>query len=124
MRKPIIVSALLAALALPLSAAEPIDPEVLAVREAAWRAWFGGDEAALRTLLPENFLAISTEGSEISDRDKTIANSRAFKQAGGHLVSLTFPETRAQRYGDTIVLYGTYDAEFAVGDKEPQHMRG
>jgi hypothetical protein len=29
---------------------------------------------------------------------------------GGKLVALTFPETRAQRFGDTVVLYGSYDA--------------
>ena len=110
-------------LSVPLQGAEPIDPDVLAVREAAWRAWFGGDEAALRSMLPENFLAIGTGASEISDRDKTIANSRAFKESGGRLVSLSFPDTRAQRFGDTVVLYGSYEATIATGTAEKQ-LRG
>ena len=45
-------------LSLPLAAAESIDPDVLALREAAWRAWFAGDEAALRSMLPDDFLSI------------------------------------------------------------------
>lgn len=106
-----------------VSGAEPIDPDVLAVREAAWRAWFGGDEAALRAMLPNDFLAIGARGTEISDLEKTIAASRAFKETGGRLVSLAFPETRAQRFGDTVVLYGSYEATLVHGTEE-RKMRG
>jgi hypothetical protein len=115
--------ALLAMLSLPLQGADPIDPDVLAVREAAWRAWFGGDEAALRKLLPEDFLAIGWGGNEISDREKTIASSRNFKDSGGRLVSLSFPETHAQRAGDTVVFYGSYEVTIATGTTEKQ-VRG
>lgn len=108
---------------LPLRAAEAIDPDVLAVREAAWRAWFGGDEAALRAVLPEDFLAIGWGGDEISDREKTIASSRGFRESGGRLVSLSFPETRAQRVGDTVVFYGSYEVTIATGTTEKQ-VRG
>jgi hypothetical protein len=105
--------------ALSLAAAEPApDPDVLAVREAAWRAWFAGDEAALRAMLPEEFLAIGASGTEISTREKTLASSRAFKEAGGRLVALSFPDTRAQRFGDTVVLYGSYEATLVVDGKE------
>ena len=110
-------------LALPLSAAEPIDPDVLAVREAAWRAWFAGDEQALEAMLPDEFLAFGWSGTEISNREKTLTSSRGFKEAGGKLVSLSFPETRAQRFGDTVILYGSYDVTLSVGGKE-QTVRG
>ena len=113
----------LAMLSIPLHGAEPVDPDVLAVREAAWRAWFAGDEAALRAMLPEDFLAIGWGRSEISDRDQTLASCRAFKESGGRLVSLAFPETRAQKIGDTVVLYGSYEVTIAAGDKE-QQVRG
>src|SRR5687768_16857268 len=94
----IIKTALLAAsLAASLHAAEPIDPDVLAVREAAWRAWFSGDEAALRSMLPQDFLSISMSSSEIVGFEKTLTSSRTFKENGGKLVALSFPETRAQR---------------------------
>jgi hypothetical protein len=108
---------------LPLRAAEAIDPDVFVVREAAWRAWFGGDEAALRSVLPEDFLAIGWGGNEISDREKTIASSRDFKESGGRLVSLSFPETRAQRVGDTVVFYGSYEVTIVTGTSEKQ-VRG
>ena len=121
MRVSFVVSLLL--LSLSIHAAEPVDPDVLKVREAAWRAWFAGDEAALRAMLPENFLAIGASGAEISDREKTLASSRGFKEAGGRLVSLAFPETRAQRFGDTVILYGSYEATFVIDGKETV-MRG
>lgn len=105
-------------LAVPVHGAEPIDPDVLAVREAAWRAWFGGDEAALRSLLPEEFLAIGWSGKEISDREATIASSREFKKSGGKLLALSFPETRAQRFGDTVVFYGSFEVTIASGGEE------
>ena len=114
---------LLVMLAIPLHGAEPIDPDVLALREAAWRAWFAGDEAALRAMLPEDFLGIGWGGTEISTRDKAIASSRGFKESGGRLVSLAFPETRAQRFGDTVVFYGSYEVTFTEGNKE-QKVRG
>ena len=114
---------LLAVLSVPLHGGEPIDPDVLALRESAWRAWFAGDEAALLAMLPEDFLGIGWGGSEIVDRGKTIAASRAFKASGGRLVSLSFPETRAQRIGDTIIFYGSYEVTLATGTKE-QHVRG
>jgi len=107
-----------AALTLTLHAAEAIDPDVLAVRESAWRAWFAGDEAALRAMLPAEFLAISSGGSEISGLEKTIASSRAFKEAGGKLLALAFPETHAQQFGDTVVLYGSYEATIVTGGAE------
>jgi hypothetical protein len=115
--------AFLAMASLPLHASETIDPDVLAVREAAWRAWFDGDEAALRSVLPEDFLAIGWGGTEISDREKTIASSREFKKSGGRLVSLAFPETRAQRFGDTVVFYGSYEVTIAEGAAE-QRVHG
>ncbi|HYK00883.1 MAG TPA: hypothetical protein VE974_03950 [Thermoanaerobaculia bacterium] len=114
---------LLAILSVPLHGAEPIDPEVLALRESAWRAWFAGDEAALLSMLPEDFLAIGWGGAEISDRGKTIASSRAFKESGGRLVSLSFPETRAQRFGDTVVFYGSYEVTIGTGTTE-ERVRG
>jgi hypothetical protein len=114
----------LAILAVPAYAAElPIDPEVLALREAAWRAWFAGDEATLRAMLPPEFLGISSGPAGISTLDKTLASSRGFKESGGKLVALSFPETRAQRFGDTVVLYGSYDATIVSAGAEKQ-LRG
>src|SRR5882724_7141072 len=100
-------------------AVREIDPDVLALRESAWRAWFAGDQPALRAMLPDEFLGISASGGgDIADRETTLKASRAFREAGGKLVSLSFPETRAQRFGETIVLYGSYEAVIVSGGTE------
>jgi hypothetical protein len=116
MRKLFLFAALVV-VAAPLFAADAIDPEVLALREAAWRAWYGGDEAALRAMLPPDFLSIGS-GMEITELEKTIDRSRSFKESGGKLVALSFPETRMQRFGDTVVFYGTYDVTISAQGKE------
>ncbi|SRR5581483_3021535 len=95
-----------------------IDPAVLAVREAAWKAWFAGDETVLRAMLPDDFLALGTDGEEVHDLEKTIAASRDFKKSGGKLISLTFPETHAQTFGDVVIFYGTFDAKIESAGKQ------
>jgi hypothetical protein len=97
--------------------AATIDPEVLTVREAAWRAWFAGDTAALEKMLPPEFIGISMEGP-LTPLPRTLAESRGFREGGGRLVSLEFPETQAQRYGDVVVLYGRYAVKLTSGASE------
>lgn len=94
-----------------------VDPEVLKVREAAWRAWFAGDTDALARVLPPEFIGISMEGP-LTSLPRTLEESRGFREGGGRLVSLDFPETRAQRYGDVVVLYGRYAVTFTSGGSE------
>lgn len=101
-----------------------IDPEVLAVREAAWRAWFGGDVAALAAMLPPEFISFSTRGDELGDLAATLAASRAWAASGGRLERLAFPLTRAQRYGDVVVLYSVYEATLADGAGKESVLRG
>ena len=85
-----------------------VDAEVLRLREAAWRAWFGGDEAALRRILPADFIGISAKAGPLASLDHVVEDSRAFYAKGGRLVTLEFPETQFQRYGDVVILYGRY----------------
>jgi hypothetical protein len=94
------------------------EPEVLKLREAAWRAWFAGDEGALREMLPPEFVGISMQDGPLSSRDLTLEQARAFRAAGGRLLRLEFPETRSQRYGDVVVIYGRYAAVFESGGVE------
>ncbi len=101
-------------------AAEPaasaaIDAEVLKLREAAWRAYFAGDEAALGAMLPPDFIGIDMDDSPFVTREQALAQARAFRAAGGRLVSLEFPETRAQHYGDVVILYGRYAVVLETG---------
>ena len=44
-----------------------------------------------------------------ADLATTLQGAREFKQKGGRLVRLAFPETRSQRFGDVVVLYGRYE---------------
>ena len=100
-----------------------IDPEVLVAREAAWRAFYDGDIKALGEILPEDFIGINMNDSPFTNRAKVLDASRAFRERGGRLVSLTFPETQAQRYGDVVVLYGRFEVVFQSGGTE-RTMRG
>ena len=92
-----------------LAAGSDVDPEVLAVREAAWRAYFAGDEKTLQALLPAEFIGISMNDVPFADLTTTLEGAREFKRKGGRLVRLAFPETRSQRFGDVVVLYGRYE---------------
>ena len=92
-----------------LEAANDVDPEVLAVREAAWRAYFAGDDKTLQALLPAEFIGISMNDVPFADLATTLEGAREFKRKGGRLVRLAFPETRSQRFADAVVLYGRYE---------------
>lgn len=97
--------------------ASQIEPEVLKLREAAWRAWFAGDTEALGRMLPREFIGISM-GGPLTGRDQTLVESRGFHAEGGRLLKLEFPETQAQRYGDVVVLYGRYAVVYESGGSE------
>jgi len=103
--------------------AAPIDRDLLAARESAWRAYFSGDVKRLGDLLPQEFIGIGMDDGPFADRATTLDGSRKFKEQGGRLVSLEFPETQSQRYGDTVVLYGRYQAVIESGG-EKRTMRG
>jgi hypothetical protein len=103
--------------------ADQIDRDVLIAREAAWRAYFGGDVQTLGDLLPPEFIGIGMNEGPFTDRATTLAGARAFKEKGGRLIHLTFPETRAQRFGDAVVLYGRYEAVIETGGAE-RTLRG
>jgi hypothetical protein len=98
-------------------------PELLATREAAWRAYFAGDEVTLGALLPADFIGLDMGPGPFGDRAKTLAGAREFHASGGRLVRLEFPETRAQRYGDVVVLYGRFEVVLETGG-EQRSFRG
>jgi hypothetical protein len=79
-----------------MAARAGIDPEVLAAREAAWRAYFAGDVKTLGDLLPPEFIGLGMTDGPFTDRAKTLDEARAIQQKGGRLVRLAFPETQAQ----------------------------
>lgn len=89
--------------------------ELMKVREAVWRAWFGGDEEALRQLLPDDLITLDSGSDAWGDLHSNVRNSAAFKADGGRLVRLVFPRTRIQSYGDTAILYTTFELELERG---------
>jgi Domain of unknown function (DUF4440) len=103
-----------------------LDPEVLRLREAAWRAYFAGDEKALGEMLPADFIGINMTDGPFVTRAKALEEARSFRASGGRLVSLEFPETRAQHYGDVMIFYGRYTAVLESGgpERKTQTLRG
>ncbi len=87
---------------------------LMTAREAVWRAWFAGDEQALLKLLPPELVTIEPAGS-VGTRESTLAGSRGFAAAGGKLTRLAFPTTEIQAYGNTAILYTSYEMDLQSG---------
>ena len=85
--------------------------DLLKAREAVWRAWFRGDEATLRTLLPPETIALAAGPDGWMTRDAIVKAAVDFASGGGRLVKLEFPRTEIQAYGATAILYTTYAFE-------------
>jgi hypothetical protein len=102
-----------------MSKPRTISPEmreqILAKREAVWKAWFGNDRAALEKLIPEEAIAIGDDGW--SNRAAIFASAKSFADSGGKLVRLEFPRTEIQAYGNTVIIYTTYTYETEVNGK-------
>jgi hypothetical protein len=92
--------------------------ELLATRELAWRAWFGGDRAALEAMLPPEFIGIGWGEGPWSDKAASLAGSEEFARGGGKLTRLEFPRTEIQAYGDVAFVYSTYVVEFTAGGQQ------
>jgi ketosteroid isomerase-like protein len=82
-------------------------PDLFQTREAVWHAWFAGDTLQLGRLLPDSVVAIEN-GAEWHDRRGVLRGSANFAASGGRLISLEFPKTVVQRFGDVAIVYSTY----------------
>jgi ketosteroid isomerase-like protein len=102
---------------------EPERRALLEAREAVWRAWYGGDAAALRTLLPPELITLYPGQDGWGARDGIIAASSDYAARGGKLTRLEFPRTEIQRYGATAIIYTSYDMDVVEGGK-PRTERG
>jgi ketosteroid isomerase-like protein len=90
--------------------------ELLAAREAVWRAWFANDTPQLNELIPPELIAIET-GEKWQTRDDELAGAKDFATKGGKLVRLEFPQTEIQAYGRTAILYTKFTLETEVDGK-------
>ena len=93
---------------------------LLAAREAVWRAWFGGDRAALEKLLPKELLAVSPGGGEWESRQAVLDGSARFAASGGKLLRLEFPKNEIQAYGSTVIVYSNYVYETEEAGKRSE----
>jgi hypothetical protein len=91
------------------SAPAAIDPDLLAIRERVWRAWFAGDEKFLSDILPADFIGMSPGDPKMVSRAETIAESKAFAAGGGKLARISFSDNRSQRFGDVVMIYCRYE---------------
>jgi hypothetical protein len=96
---------------------------VLAAREAVWRAWFAGDTHRLSKLVPRELITIEPGSDTFGTRATNVVASRDFAASGGKLTRLSFPPTEFQAYGNTVILYTTYEMEFIAAGK-PNTDRG
>ena len=91
--------------------------ELFAAREAVWRAWFAGDTASLQKLVPPELITIDPGSDTFGTRTSNLDGSRGFAASGGKLARLAFPQTEIQAYGNTAILYTTYEMDLVMGGK-------
>jgi ketosteroid isomerase-like protein len=95
--------------------------ELLAAREAVWRAWFASDQARLRELVPADALVMNADTPGWQDQEGVLASAREFAGSGSRLVSLTFPRTEIRLYGDVAILSTTYSFELEKDGQRQTH---
>ncbi len=116
----ITVFVLFAAVTLPVSlhaGARESDTELLKVRETVWRAWFAGDVARLRQLVPADTIVISAGDKEWKSQAEVLSEAEQFHASGGTLVRLEFPKTSIQHFGNVAIVWSEYSLETEAGGK-------
>lgn len=105
---------------LPVAAAESSDStsidarvrsELIAAREAVWRAYFSGDSARLVELLPERMVAMEQH------REGIIRDALAFVRDGGQFVGITFSEDEFFVRGDVALVFSRYTVDLTQRGK-------
>ena len=79
--------------------------ELLVVRRLVWDSYFNNDQGQLKRLIGEDFLTINPGEEHWQDKAEFLAGAQGFAEHQGKLVSLTFPKTEIQEFGDVAVLY-------------------
>ena len=96
---------------------------LMQAREAVWRAYFAGDRDTLMRLLPPELITIEPGSPAFGTRTSTLDGSRRFAAGGGKLTRLAFPSTEIQVYGNTAILYTSYEMDLQSGG-ETRRERG
>jgi|SRR5271170_571169 len=77
----------------------------LEIRRLVWDSSFLNDQVKLKELIGEDFITINPGEEHWQNRAEFVAGARAFADHQGKLVSLSFPRTEIQDFGDVAVLY-------------------
>lgn len=88
---------------------------LMKAREAVWRAWFAGNEAELRQLLPPELITIDPGSAKFGTLASNLEGSRGFAAGGGKLTRLVFPTSEIQAYGNTAIIYTSYEMDLLSG---------
>lgn len=107
----------MARMTLPTELSPEARKELLSARESVWRSFYANDQATFKKLVPEELIALNQDNPQWDDRAAVLAHARGFAEAGGKLVSLEFPRTEIQVYGDTAIIYTTFRVETVVQGK-------
>jgi len=120
-RRLFIIAAVIAILAGGSTKSFPADQDdrgqLLKVREAVWKSWFGNDASTLRELVPPGTIVISAGEPEWKHQSEVLQSAVDFQARGGRLVRLEFPRTEIQRFGDVAILYSQYMVETEMKGK-------
>ena len=111
----------------PAALPPPARAELMAAREAVWRAYFSNDREQLEKLIPEEAVVVDDSGGQpLIRRAGIMEAAKKTSEGGARLVRLEFPQTEVQVYGDTAILYTTYSLELenAQGRRSTQTGRG
>jgi len=90
--------------------------ELLAARDAAWRA-FSDNPGQLEHLLGPELIAIQQSQEDWDNRDKLIKLGEAMHRQGVKTTRLEFPRTEVQVFGNVAILYYTYIFGQAAGNR-------
>jgi ketosteroid isomerase-like protein len=113
-------------MAKPTTLPPPLREQLLAAREAVWRAYFTNDQAQLAKLVPADTITLDGPLDQPFVRQAQILEgARQAGQRGTKLVRLEFPKTEIQVYGTTAILYTTYlyELENSQGQRETTNGR-
>ena len=96
---------------------------LMAAREQVWRSWFAGDTAAFGKLVPPELITIDGSSDKFGTLQSEVEGSKGFAAAGGKLTRLAFPRTEVQAYGNTAILYTTFEMDLVM-DGKTEKSRG
>jgi hypothetical protein len=112
-------------MSLPASVSQEEREQILTARATVWKAYFSNDRATLEKVIPVDTITIEEGSDAWGGRASILAGAQSFADSGGKLISLEFPKTEMQVYGNTIILYTTYRYEIEVkGERVTRAGRG